>query len=191
MENSLSTGKRGMAYCWTKYGIQIDGEFTINRQGAWHIVVRRVAYYSLLYEECALLGQTSALENLSQLTGLACLLFPPLDCYPWHACYWPCPPTELLLSSNQAFSLTKLSETVSYEWVTRLLTHAPLYFSPLSLHSEFSQNLIGLISNSLVTLAPDYTGTKKTTRGARFHLHKNIGPRPAKDRWNHNTQKMK
>lgn len=56
MENSLSTGKRGMAYCWTKYGIQIDGEFTINRQGAWHIVVRRVAYYSLLYEECALLG---------------------------------------------------------------------------------------------------------------------------------------
>jgi len=37
-------------------------------------------------------------------------------------------------------------------------------------NSLFSYHLIGLISNKLVTLAPDYTGTKKTTWGARLHL---------------------
>lgn len=51
-------------------------------------------------------------------------------------------------------------------------------YSELAFHSWFSYHLIGLISNKLVTLAPDYTGTNKTTWGARFHLQEQRAQTP-------------
>lgn len=50
-----------------------------------------------------------------------------------------------------------------------LLNHALLDFL-LSQLFTLGFHLIGLISNKLVTLAPETTGTKKMTWGARFHL---------------------